>query len=234
MADKKIVPPMHDAYHKARKQFIFYSLLLLSNELTGALGIDIKDVIKNVNFFGIKIDPKALENPVVLLVGYAILWGYSAIRYFIEWFQIDFNRRESRASKWDFWVNLSVFITAVVIWITQQITDDLVIKKPLEFLLPFFVGLIAPLIFNFLQRSKDDSFDKKRKKRYKIIFVVLCITAPALTLVYLLLFINNISFIAILSLAGALIIGMLKNALDGITPFSPSPATKLEGTGDDA
>jgi uncharacterized Tic20 family protein len=230
---EKVIPPMHDAYHKARKLFIFFSLLLLSNELTGVLGVDIKEILKDVNFFGIKIGEKSLENPVVLVAGYLILWGYSAIRYFIEWFQVDLDRRKGRASKWDLWVTLSVAITAGIIWVTQQITEVQVAKVPLEFLLPFFVGLIVPLILNFKERSKQDKFGEKQKKRYKITFIVLFIIVPVLTLIYLILFFDKIlSLIAILSLIGAFIIGMLKNALDGITPFSPSPTTKLDKTGD--
>jgi hypothetical protein len=219
---EEAVPQIHDAYYKARKLFIIFSLLLLSNELVGFK-------ISKVNFIGIEAEIK-LKNPEALIWGYLILWAYSAIRFAIEWFQIDSNRRKFRTSKWDLWVTISVAIVAFTVLVTQQIENFQLAKAPLEFLLPFFVGLTLPLIFNFWERSKQDMFTKKRQKRYKMIFIVLCITAPVLTLVYFILFINNISLIAILALLSGFIIGMWKNSLDGRFPFTASPDTKEEGT----
>jgi hypothetical protein len=221
---EKIVPPMHDAYYKARKLYIFFSLLLFGSELIGLVGIDIKKVIEYIT----KIEVKDFKNPRALAWGYFFLWTYSAIRFGIEWSQVELNRRKNIASKWDLWVTHSIAIIAGIVWGVQHISDYQLAKAPLEFLLPFFVGLLLPLILNFYERSKQDKFSEKLKKRYKAIFIVLCITALVFTLTYILLFIKNISLITILALTGAFLIGLVKNALDRAFPFSISSDSESE------
>lgn len=223
-ATENISPPMHDAYYRARKLYIFFSLLLFGHELIGLVGIDIKEILKNLA----KIGSGDFKNPGALVVGYFFLWVYSAVHFGIEWRQVAQDRRKVVPSKWDFWLTHSIAITAVTLWGTQRISGFQVAKEPLPFLLPFLVGLIVPLIFNFWKRSTLDEFDENQKKGYYITFIVLSITAPVLTVGYFLFFIDNLSLITILSLVGAFIIGMIKNALDGMPPF-PSSSTPTPG-----
>ena len=61
MTGKKNVPPMHDAYYKARKLYVVFSLLLFINEFAGIVDIKITDIINKVNILGIEINVAGLK-----------------------------------------------------------------------------------------------------------------------------------------------------------------------------
>jgi len=226
-------PPMHDAYYRARKLYIFFSLLLFSHELIGLGGVDIKDVIKGFLKKAANIEVGEFTSPGALVAGYFFLWAYSFVHFVIEWHQAPKDRIKAVASKWDRRLTHSIAIIALTVLGIQQEPDFQVAKRPLEFLLPFFFGLFVPFIAIFWKRSTFVDFNDKGKKRYNIklivLFIITSLITVGLAVGYLLLFNDNLSFIVFISLAGGFFIGMItKDALNWPSSSTSTPGDPVD------
>ena len=111
---------MSESYHKARRQFGFFSSLLLAWEFVG-----IKPVGEAITFKFMSNDNAfTINHPEVIPIVILILVIYFGIRYAIEWSQCDSERRLLRASKIDFYLAYIIGFASILVFGSQELLAD--------------------------------------------------------------------------------------------------------------
>ncbi|MGD1046745.1 MAG: hypothetical protein ABR936_15660 [Bacteroidota bacterium] len=111
---KDDIPPLTNQYHKARNSLAFFSAILLAWSLIGI-------TITEKTFSNVSINVK---NPNILPAILSFLVSYFSLRFLVEWYQCDLNRRNNIAAKADFLSTL--FLAGAAIWTsaTQTISKE--------------------------------------------------------------------------------------------------------------
>lgn len=210
MSENDEIPHLTESYRKARRQYGLFCASLMAWELVGLKPEEGKFAsINNVKL----TDINAL--PYVFLA----LIAYYTFRVINEWFQVDEGRRRTRVAKWDFWVAHAIAILSLAIFVGRRFSDFQIAKDPLMVLLPLLAGIATPFAINFYAKTNNDAYASQRKQWYFRWFVGIIIIGGVSTIVYFLVFGVKFSIIALLLFAAAVVIGLMRNALDGVWPF---------------
>jgi len=123
IAEQQEPPPFSEEYHRAHKNYGFWSALLLAWELIGIRipvgeNSSATDTMLELEFFKVRIQilsPQAA--PIVLLA----LIGYFGYRYTVEWKQSNQRRSHLRISMIDFGVAHGIATLGVLVYTYQRI-----------------------------------------------------------------------------------------------------------------
>lgn len=113
----KEVPHLTEAYQKARRQYAFFSALLIAWQF---IGIDIpqgKSLFPNVNV--------TLRNPESIPWVIFILVWYFSYRTWVEWGQCDQRRRDLKHSRVDITVAHSIGSLALVVYMVSLLSESI-------------------------------------------------------------------------------------------------------------
>lgn len=160
---KEDIPALPEAYHKARKQYGFFSALLMAWELIGIKVVQGKALM----FFNIEFERFHLM-PLVLLS----LIVYFGFRITIEWMQADVMRTKEKLTQMDFWVSHLIAASSVGILIISELRIAQKIKNSAnsvwEILIAFTIGLIIAFLFAKLLESL-----KTLQMKYRVAGIIL-------------------------------------------------------------
>lgn len=148
----KAVPHVTDAYHKARRNLIIVSGILLAWEY---VGVRVDKTTAEIP--GTKT-PVYLENPDVLPYVIFLLVLYFLVRLSVEWFQCDSARREQWPCQLDIFVALSLALAAIVLFTYHNIlagTHTISLKFRFTMILTAFLYTmaIAVIIRKFYRKN---------------------------------------------------------------------------------
>ena len=120
--DANEIPPLTDAYHKARRQQGLFSAILIFWEYVG-----IKIGEKEAQHVTTKLPQTDLKitilNQEAIPLIIFLLVIYFSVRLFIEWLQCDPQRREYYAFKFDLRMSFSLAFIAIAAYIFQQLSE---------------------------------------------------------------------------------------------------------------
>lgn len=155
------VPELNESYHKARKSYGLFSVLLFLWEL---VGIELTEApIENMNITF--KSPQAAPFILIVLVTY---FGY---RFTVEWYQTDPRRRNARPSQIDFFVAHCIGVLSILFYTVQFILSYQIANELSEDLLDI---ALLHMVFGLLTGSVFSMFymDYASAKRfgYKYIF----------------------------------------------------------------
>lgn len=160
------VPDFGPSYDKARKAYGLAAAVLLAWEL---IGIDLGEApIESLNI-SLK-SPQAAPYVLVTLV------VYFAIRLSVEWFQADPQRRQRRASRFDFALAHVIGVSSLTLYAVQailrvQVADRVSASEVLDFTIGWFLGTILLQIVVL------------RQSQPRMVFSVFGVSLVALTVV---------------------------------------------------
>ncbi|MEP6699436.1 MAG: hypothetical protein ABJB09_06865 [Verrucomicrobiota bacterium] len=142
------IPPLGEAYRRARRAYGLTSAILMAWELVGIQlgGVPVEHV---------RLWLKSPEAALYMLIALILYFG---VRLSIEWYQNDIRRRELPASRRDFVMSHTIAIAAVALYGFQtfaglQLADIVTVKEPLIFIV---VILFSLLIDNCIRRWRRD------------------------------------------------------------------------------
>lgn len=137
-AREGLQPFLTSEFHKARRQLMLFSALLLAWEL---IGIDL-DPEQPLPYLNVK-----LRSPEVAPWIFIVLMGYFSARVAIEWFKSPADRRQHPASKADIALCISIVLLSIIVFVAQILSKVQIVDLMFG-IGPWVLGIATNLIFN--------------------------------------------------------------------------------------